>query len=53
MVWGKPETVSVYRKSKTVWIARGNYMGKHIEVKARSESAAVGSWREAAAYWGS
>jgi len=26
-VWGKPHKVTVYPKSKSVWIATGNYMG--------------------------
>ena len=36
-IWDNPNTVSVYRKSKTVWIAIGDYIGKHIEVRDQSE----------------
>jgi hypothetical protein len=52
-IWDNPNTVSVYRKSKTVWIAIGDYVGKHIEVKDHSEGAALNRWREAAEYKGS
>jgi hypothetical protein len=48
----KPNTVSVYRKSKTVWIARGDYVGKHIQARDQSESAALTRWRNAAEYKG-
>jgi len=52
IVWGKPETVSVHRKSKSVWIAVGDYMGERIEVKDRSPTAAAKWWAEAARYRG-
>jgi hypothetical protein len=32
-VWGKPHEISVYQKSKSVWIAVGTYMDEQIEVK--------------------
>ena len=51
-VWSEPQQVTVYQKSKSVWIAVGTYMGKRLEVKGRSESQALGSWREAARYKG-
>ncbi len=51
-VWEKPYEISVYQKSKTVWIAVGEYMGERIEVKDRSESSALARWREAARYKG-
>jgi hypothetical protein len=51
-VWGEPQEVSASQKSKTVWIARGNYMGKYIETKGPSEIAAVKHWQEAARYKG-
>ena len=51
-IWDKPNTVSVYRKSKTVWIAIGDYVGKHIEARDQSESAALARWRNAAEYKG-
>jgi hypothetical protein len=52
MVWRKAKVVSVYQKSKSVWIAAGDYMDEHIEVKARTKSAAVAHWQEAARYKG-
>jgi len=52
MVWGRPCTVSVYRKSKTVWVATGAYMGESITVQDRSEGTALKRWREAATYKG-
>ena len=51
-VWEKPQVISVYQKSKTVWIAAGEYMGKQIEVKDRSKSSAIACWREAARFRG-
>ena len=48
-VLGTPHGVNVQRKYKTVWIAVGEYAGRRIEVKARSESDAVAAWREACA----
>jgi len=51
-VWNQPQQVTVYQKSKSVWIAVGTYMGERVEVKGRTESQALGSWREAARYKG-
>ena len=51
-VWDEPQEVSVYQKSKSVWIASGEYMGERLEAKASSESAAVKHWQEAARYRG-
>jgi hypothetical protein len=51
-IWGKTFTVKVYQKSKSVWIAVGDYMGKNISAQDRSESAALTRWREAATYQG-
>ena len=51
-VWGKPHKVTVHQKSKSVWVASGEYMGKHIEVKDRSASTAIAQWKEAARYKG-
>ena len=52
LVWGKPQEISVYQKSKSVWIAVGAYMGERVETKGASETAAVKHWREAARYRG-
>lgn len=51
-VWGRPEKVTVYQNSKSVWVAIGTYMDKHIEVKGRTATQAIGLWREAARYAG-
>ncbi len=51
-VWSKTYEISVYQKSKTVWIAVGDYEGHRIEVKGRTQTQAVASWREAARYRG-
>jgi hypothetical protein len=51
-VWNEPQQVTVYQKSKSVWIAVGIYMGESLEVKDRTESQALKSWREAARYKG-
>ena len=51
-VWDKPHEISVHQKSKSVWIAVGEYMGKRLEVKGRTESQAANNWREAARYKG-
>jgi hypothetical protein len=47
-VWGTTQEIDVYQKSKTVWIAAGEYMGQRIEAKGRTESRALTSWQEAA-----
>lgn len=48
----RPYEVSVHQKSKTVWIAVGEYEGHRIETEGRTESQAIASWREAARYRG-
>ena len=45
--------VTVYQRSKTVWIATGKYRGHDFEVKARSPKLALALWKEAARYAGS
>lgn len=51
-VWDRQYTIEVYQKSKTVWIAVGDYMGQRIEVKSRSSSSAAALWKDAASYKG-
>lgn len=51
-VWDRPQTVEVYQKSKSVWIAVGDYMGERIEVKGTSRTSALAAWKEAARYRG-
>jgi hypothetical protein len=52
LVGGRSYEISVYRKSKSVWIAVGDYMGVTITVQDRSEDAALKRWREAAEHKG-
>lgn len=52
MVWGKPYTVSLYQKSKSVWTATGDYNGERITVTSRSPGSATKLWRDAARYRG-
>jgi hypothetical protein len=51
-VWEKNYDVTVQQKSKSVWIASGEYMGKSLETKDRSASTALKRWQEAARYKG-
>lgn len=47
-VWGRPCTVSLYQRSRSVWVATGEYMGSHLETQDRSPGAALKRWKEAA-----
>jgi hypothetical protein len=47
-VWGHPYSVSVHQKSKSVWIAAGDYMGETLSVQDRTRSAALTAWKRAA-----
>ena len=40
-VWGKPCSVTVYRESKSVWVAVGDYMGESIRVQDSSKGGAT------------
>jgi hypothetical protein len=60
-VHGKPNEVTVYQKSKSVWEAVGNYTEvlavpdtthESIRVTGRTESAALTLWVKTASYWG-
>lgn len=51
-VWGKPYEITVHKKSKSVWIAVGDYMDETLEVQDRSRSSAVKAWCDAAKYKG-
>ena len=46
-------TVTVYRKSKRVWVAVGDHLGDPLRVQDRSEGAAIKRWCEAATHTGS
>jgi hypothetical protein len=49
-VWGKLCEVTVYRKSKAVWEAIGDYLGKTYRVTRGTRGAAVNAWAKAAEY---
>lgn len=51
-VWGNKITITVYQRSKSVWIAAGTYLNKQIEVKRSTRGAAVKGWIDAARYRG-
>ena len=44
--------VTIYQRSKTVWVATGSHRGRYFEVKARSPAMALALWMEAAQYTG-
>ena len=52
IVWDRPCEITVYRKSKALCVAVGEYMGERIETRATSERSAAAHWREAARYKG-
>jgi len=52
-VWGKLHVIALYRNSKYVWIAAGEFMGERIEAKASSASAAARNWANTARHRGS
>lgn len=52
IVWGESHEITVYQKSKAVWIAVGEYMGKQIETKRQTRGAAISGWQDAARYRG-
>jgi hypothetical protein len=49
-VWDEPHIITVYRKSKAVWIAQGVYRGTSLTVEDQSEDAAMKRWRYAAEF---
>jgi hypothetical protein len=51
-VWDESYEITVYQKSKAVWIAVGEYLGQEIRTKAQTRGAAISGWREAARYKG-
>jgi hypothetical protein len=40
-VWAIPHVITVYQKSKTVWVAVGDHMGERIEVQGSSANVAA------------
>lgn len=51
-VHGRDIAISVHQRSKTVWVASGEYMGQVISVTGRTQTQAISQWREAARYIG-
>ena len=49
-VWDEPYLVTTNKRSKTVWVASGAYMGQRHSVQDRTEGAAVSQWRTSAQY---
>ena len=51
-VWDKEYEISVQQKSKSVWVAVGQYMGESLRVEDRSQGSAIKRWCEGARYKG-
>jgi hypothetical protein len=51
-VWSQSHTVTVYQKSKSVWIAVGTYMDETKEIRGRSAGTALSAWKNWATYKG-
>lgn len=49
-VWNDDVEIDVYQKSKSVWVAVGEYLGKHHEVKSSSAGSAAKLWADAAKF---
>jgi hypothetical protein len=47
-VCGEALGIQIYRISKTVWVATGEYLGERIEVRDTSPAAAAIGWRQTA-----
>ena len=50
--WASAQGITIYQRSKTVWIAAGSYRGRDFEVKGRSPAIALAVWMAAARYVG-
>jgi hypothetical protein len=48
-VLGQVQTIDIWQRSRTVWVARGEYMGGTIEQIASSSRMAAARWRRRAA----
>lgn len=51
-VWSRPYEVTVEQRSKSVWVASGDYEGHRISVTDRTPTSVLKRWREAAQYKG-
>jgi hypothetical protein len=45
---GEQVPVELFQQSKTVWVAKGTYMGEYHEAKDSTPGAALKRWKEAA-----
>jgi hypothetical protein len=50
MVWNDLVEIEVEQRSKSVWVASGEYLGKSYQTKDRTASTAAKRWAEAARY---
>jgi hypothetical protein len=48
LLYDTPCTIAISHRSKTVWVAVGDYIGERIEVKGSSANVAAKHWVEAA-----
>lgn len=51
-VYGKAFTVKVIQRSKSVWIASGEYLGESYSTQGRTDSDAATAWQRWASYKG-
>ena len=51
-VWSESYKIEVYQKSRSVWVASGEYMGELHSTKGSSGTSAAAAWREWARYKG-
>ena len=51
-VYDTPCKITIIHKSKTVWVAVGDYMGQRIEAKGSSADNAAKYWVDAARFRG-
>lgn len=46
VVWGEPIELEVHQRSKSVWVASGEYMGAYHQTTDRSPGSAAARWKE-------
>jgi hypothetical protein len=46
MVGNRPYKITIYQKSRGLWLAAGQHMGKPVEVHERTHGAAIRQWIE-------
>ena len=50
MVWDRPWTITIHRKSKNVWVVVGEYMGTGSKVKTQFRQPPLNAGRKLALY---